>query len=484
MVNEAPPRKGKDDGGVRASERRPSVTKTATTAALNQHLEVAVEEAEKSLLRGQHRRALKDANRCLVFALSQHHQQQQQQAVSSDDSAEEDCFRVEAPLFFPLVFDETPGQQHPLCICIDFMPSDCVDRAAAVALQSWYEVSQRITMDAPVVHESHLRLLQPFWRVYGCVRQNDSASFFEAPARSCSLELAVVLVQFCRATSHVREAAELALATLDRVLSSGDPHCYRLLREQLSLIQELLAYLLCDLMPHAVDEGTVEAALGRLSEPSSPAREEREPAPSSVDAWRLSDSFNPRAARTIVRFLQNPPVHWPDEIQGSLESCLQQLEDNLAKFQQDTQCGSEDRSSSAHAADRADPWDGSSALTKSESALLDHLAPPARVPVSGVRDAASGRFERLPTLGWDAAAAFRLGLFRLAYVARVAAIEPLVLSQRRWSNRGTVAVSVWAVWMAWRERGRFSRGARLALRLLLKPLREIVDAIIPNNQRR
>jgi hypothetical protein len=462
-------------------------------------LEVAVEEAEKSLLRGQYRRALKDANRCLVFALSQHQKHQQEEASSlRDDEADDDddCFRVEAPLYFPFVFDDdnnTRRQQQPLYICIDFLRSDAVDRAAAVALQSWYEVSQRITMDAPVVQESHLRLLQPFWKVYGCStsHQKDSATLLTTPARSCSLELAVVLVQFCRATAHVRESIELALVTLDHVLSSsGDAHYfYRLLREeqQFPLIHELLSYLLCNLMPYMDDERTVEAALKRLSEPSSirdGAKEEQKTQASLVKAWTLSDRFNPNAARIVARFLHNPPIHWPDEIQDALESFRQQLEEKLAAFQQDHCCrrgSEEERISSAFATDRAvNIWDRSLLSAATETDLLAPLA----VPMSGVRDAASGRFERLPTLGWDATTSFRLGLFRLAYVTRIAFIEPLVLSQKRWSNRGTLAVSVWALCMAWKERGRFYRGTKLALRLVLKPLREILDAIIPNHQRR
>lgn len=485
-----------DDDAKKGRARRQS-------SAIDQHLEVAVEEAEKSLLQGNFRQALKDANRCLVFATrpssavsgcegpSDGNKRHQFETKPSADFGGQEEACVRAPFYFPFVFDHDDDDDVPqrrqrqhdrpitLSIRIDAQPSDQVDRAAAVALQSWYEVSKRIS-DSPVVQESHLRLLQPFWRAYAAFDDDrDGPAPGRSTPRACSLELVVVLIQFCRATFHVRESVELALATLHHVLSSEDAN--QLLVRQWHHIQELLVYLLCRLLPYSVNERAVELALARLSEPvprEAAADEKgtirRSCAAAAADDydvddydWRLSDHTNATAVRILVRFLENPPVHWPEACKGPLEACREQLEAELV----------------LHPPDHDDPSGPASASTHPLSTLS--VALPA-VAVNGVRDAASGRFEGLPTLGSDANGA-RLWLCRLAYLAKVAVVEPFALSHQRWSNRGALAVALWALWAAWRRRGNFYRSSKLALRAVLQPIREIIDAItspIPPSRRR
>jgi hypothetical protein len=455
-------------------------------SSMDQHLEVAVEEAEKSLLQGRFRQALKDANRCLVFATNEPlpsandgYKGRQWSTKTSDGGEMEDGICVRAPFYFPFVFDSVPPnhprtdppQRNTLCIRIDAQPSDQVDRAAAVALQAWYEVSRRIS-ESPVVQESHLRLLQPFWRTYSTFEDGMDGPRAAGPSpRSCSLELVVVLVQFCRATFHVREAVELALATLHHVLSSEDAH--RLLDGQWHHIQELLVYLFCRLLPHSADARDVELALARLSGPvlreaDEPDERRRRIHLQNGDGWRLADHTNLDAIRILVRFLESPPVHWPEQCQGPLEVCREQLEAELARHPPP---------------DRTNP----TSLPSSSLNTLSVALP--AVPVNGTRDAASGQFEGLPTLGWDANGA-RLWLCRLSYLAKVAVVEPLALSHQRWSNRGVLAVSLWAFWAAWRRRAKLYRSSKLALRAALQPLREIIEAItatqstIPRTTRR
>jgi hypothetical protein len=452
------------------------------SSAIDQHLEVAVEEAEKSLLQGQFRQALKDANRCLVYAATTNPvaaaaadgKGHQRTSTTSDDDRdmEEDGLCVRAPFYFPFVFDNDPRQPHhdrrphTLCIRIDARPSDQVDRAAAVVLQSWYELSQRISEDSPVVQESHLRLLQPFWRAYASLDEQDRNGPARSSPRSCSLELVVVLVQFCRATFHVRESVELAMATLHHVLSSEDSH--QLLARQWHHIQELLVCLFCRLLPYSVNDRSVELALTRLSEPvpceaaaAADDAQGRNRRP-HADDWILSDRANARAIRILVRFLENPPVHWPEECHGPLEVCREQLEAELAR----------------HPPDPRDDPPSNFASTHALNTTLSVALP--AVPVNGIRDAASGQFEGLPTLGWDANGA-KLWLCRLSYLAKVAVVEPFAWSNQRWSNRGVLAVSLWAFWAAWRRRARFYRISRLALRAVLQPIRDIIEALVSSS---
>jgi hypothetical protein len=450
------------------------------SSAIDEHLEVAVEEAEKSLLQGQFRQALKDANRCLVYATTTNPvaaaaaadgkgHQRTTKTSDNDSEMEEDGLCVRAPFYFPFVFDDVPHHDRrprTLCIRIDARPSDQVDRAAAVVLQSWYELSQRISEDSPVVQESHLRLLQPFWRAYATIDDDRNGPSHSSP-RSCSLELVVVLVQFCRATFHVRESVELAMATLHHVLSSEDSH--QLLARQWHHIHELLVYLFCRLLPYSVNDRSVELALTRLSEPvpceAADDAQGRNPRP-HADDWILSDRTNARAIRILVRFLENPPVHWPEECQGPLEVCREQLEAELARHPPDPR----DELPSKSFATSTTNCHPLNALTVSLPA----------VPVNGIRDAASGQFEGLPTLGWDANGA-KLWLCRLSYLAKVAVVEPFALSNQRWSNRGVLAVSLWAFWAAWRRRAKFYRASRLALRAVLQPIREIIEALVTSS---
>ena len=396
-----------------------------SNSALDQHLEVAVEAAEHAFLRGEYRRALKDANRCLVYATTP-----RPSSVKGMELIEEDCFRVSAPLHFPLVFEDN----HPFYIRIDSKSSDLTDRAAAVALQCWYELSQKIS-DSPVVRDSHLTLLQPFWKAY---------SADDANGRSFSVELVMVLIRFFQATNHVHEAYELSLATLDHLLSSSEISSCSFLRDQRHLVQELVSHLFLDMMPYSATAIPVSAALRRLS-----VRETQKDAPSDV-VWQPSKRLNDTAARMVLRFLQNPPVHWPEESKIMLEACQLRLDEELLRHGND--------SPQDHALEN----------------LLE--GPSTIVAVSGLRES-SGAYSILPTLGWDGS--IEHWLRRVLYLSRVCVVEALALSERRWENRGKLTLSIWTFWMAWKQRKGMFRISKKVILFLIKPLQEIVEALLP-----
>lgn len=374
-------------------QRSPSST---ASSPIDQHLEIAVDEAEKWFVSGDFRQALKQANRCLTFAASA-----PISPIYSDDD------RVETSLSFPFI-------DQAMFLRIDLQAAaDLTDRAAAIALQSWYELFQQASGSERARGYPYL---EPFYQAYS-----------NSPHRACSLELALVVAQFCSVTKHAPAAVELACVTLYHLFAADEV----VLREQHETAHELLLLLFATL-PYAGKAEAVSQSLSRFFEPTWP---------SSHFHYDFNDLDTPHksSVRAAIRFIDNPPIHWPEKM--SLHECRKELE-----------------------AIAEEALDGS----------FDEQDLAAVVPMS------SSRLSSLPTLGWDGSG--EQWLRRFLYLARVSIVEPLVWSEDRWENRGKAAVALWTCWMAWRRRRGVYRGSKYAVYLLLKPVREIVEALVPKRR--
>jgi len=339
--------------------------------------------------------------------------------------------------------------------------SDLTDRAAAIALQSWYELSKleeeqsvgggdrstRNSTDAAAAY----RFLQPFWTAYSA----------ETSHRSCSLELAFVLVQFCCAIGRVHEAIELAAATLHRVFGLRELTCYggsnddaqRDRQQQDDVLREYLVFVICETLPYCSDAEAVSAALRQFKEPNwTPSAEWED----DDFRWELSPLASVDSTRAVLGFLEHPPIHWPDEFKSVLGDCQERLDRLLNKTLLLTDSS---RSSSVSPTNR-----------EHQSLVMGSL------PMSAAREGRTGRYSLLPTLGWDGGV--RHWLQRVVYLTRICIVNPLILSERRWENSGKAALTVWSFWVAWRQRTRIYRGSTKALKFFLKPLLEIIEALI------
>lgn len=317
---------------------------------------------------------------------------------------------------------------------------DPIDRVAAIILQSWFELSKLATSDA--VLQQGQSYLQPFFTTYS--------------HRPCSLELMLVLVQFLRAIGRTHDAMELASETLFHVFSEYNESMSYLKRDLLEIVRELLMFLFRN-APFCIDEKVVQQGLRRFSQPTWATMQD------SI-AWRVSSLQEPTSASVsaCLSFLDNPPLHWPDECKEFMDECRTYLEG----LPVDTTTAS-----TAVTVNTNDTESSESRSSNHESSSSPH----AMIPMTDVVREPSGRFAFLPTLGCDGSV--NQWLRRVIHVVRVVVADPLLVEdEQRWPNRMKAALTVWSLWMAWRQRRRVKQAAS---NLLWKPVQEILEALVP-----
>lgn len=395
-------------------------------------MDLAVQEAEKLFISGHFQRSLTQANRCLAFASkveqdasvistencssSGEFTSAADYSILTDDSSDNYSFRLKLPLNFPY-----RRSKALMCIRVDLTKApggtDWTERAAAVALQSWYELSKKADTEKEKLQG--YQFLEPFLKAYSTKETHSSC---------CSLELTLVFIDFCYATGHVHESLELAFATIYQIFCCTESSL--IINEQRDIVREFLMFLFRSLA-YSADSRHVQDGLHRFYEPEWSAVSHQ---------WTILTQINPNSTREVIRFLNDTPIHWPDDCKSALEECRVDLEQLLEE---------------AHVED--DSFD----LTR------------AIVPMIGRREMGYS----LPTLGWDGS--YEHYFRRIMHLVRVCVMEPLVLSENKWQNRGNAAVIVWSLWIAWRRRRLVSKGYTKALSYLLKPIKEILEAVLP-----
>ena len=215
------------------------------------------------------------------------------------------------------------------------------------------------------------------------------------------------------------------------------------LKEELrEVVRELLIFLFQN-VPYNTNEVIVKEGLRRFSQPKWTTL-------SGNGKWTLSTMVLPSTASisACISFLDNPPLHWPDECKDLMDDCRSKLEDMYLDLQ---------HSPSLSISSSSDSSDSGSTM----------------VPMTTVREA-SGKYAILPTLGFDGSLD---QWFRHAvHVVRVMIADPVLVSEQRWLNRTKVAFTIWSIWVAWRRRRRVKH---LVSQAVWKPLQELVEALVP-----
>ncbi|GKY96014.1 hypothetical protein MPSEU_000561900 [Mayamaea pseudoterrestris] len=375
------------------------------------------ESAIDAFVEGSFQRALKLANESLEHLATTSPQQ------SSWDNDHAECIVLQTCL---KLNDST---NYRFMLQRKSLGPDPIDRLAAVILQSWYEISKQASSDLDLRQgQAHL---ETFFKTYS--------------SRPCSLELMLVLIQFLRATDRSHEAIELASETLFHVFAEHNESMFFFLKEELrEVVRELLVFLFQN-MPYSIHETMIENGLRRFSQPTWKAF-----GTGINEQWTLSTVTAPSSPTisACISFLDNPPLHWPDECKDLMEDCRGSLEEmQRLDLQQ-----SESLSSSS-----------------SDSAESHQLS----MPMKGSREA-SGAYAILPTLGFDGS--LRQWLRHAVHVVRVMLVDPVMVSEQRLLNRTKVALSIWTLYVAWRRR----RRVKLVLsEAVWKPMQEILDAVVP-----
>ena len=369
------------------------------------------ESAIDAFVEGSFQSALKLANQCLQHLAIKH------QTSWTDHT---DCIVLQSSLRL------SGAEEYRFMLQKKSLGPDPIDRLAAVILQSWYEISKQASSDVDLQQgQAHL---ETFFKTYSC--------------RPCSLELMLVLIQFLRATDRAHEAIELASETLFHVFAEHNEAMFFLKEELREVVRELLIFLFQN-VPYNTNEVIVKEGLRRFSQPKWTTL-------SGNGKWTLSTMVLPSTASisACISFLDNPPLHWPDECKDLMDDCRSKLEDMYLDLQ---------HSPSLSISSSSDSSDSGSTM----------------VPMTTVREA-SGKYAILPTLGFDGS--FDQWFRHAVHVVRVMIADPVLVSEQRWLNRTKVAFTIWSIWVAWRRRRRVKH---LVSQAVWKPLQELVEALVP-----
>jgi hypothetical protein len=418
-----------------------AINRAVVVPSNNLHRDVAdnlIEDSEQAFVEGSFRQALQLANTCL--------EGESQSETNRHRYGETDATIKRIALQTPIELSFDANIQR-LWITIDLnSPKDTarVDRAAAVALQSWYEISQKAGSQQEQARG--YRFLLPFLNEYTTNHQTQDRSH----CRAFSPELMVIFVQFCHATEHFHVAVELCSELVHSLLSFTSNGERPLMdAHQHKYFQEIVMLLLTRLLPFCDDPKAVTDLGKRLVRTDGASSTEWT---LTSTKWSASSEPSVGSVKGILALLDDDErlSHWSEWLDRTIAECRTHLEillQDLEDFDDD-----DDKTflEGPHSQDKV---------------MEDSLV------VNG-----QGTLPPEDFMSWQD-----------LWVARVVRFVRVRVRESMNDPRGsaTVAVTILTIWMAWRHRRRLIAGgtirtsASVALRTILRPLLEIVDALMP-----
>ena len=382
------------------------------TASLDHHDRVeavfSVRDAERSFIERDFRQALHISNQILRDDFGK-------PSTSDPDVCQQLSTRV--------CFQFDPSHSNrTLRVDLGSKPSP-TDQAAAIALQSWYEITkQKKPLDQGLDH------LRPFLDHY--------------QLHPMPLDVMIIFLQFCQAHHHVAEATAITLELLIyRFHNDG-----RIDESWNDSYGELFENLLTCLLPRFDDHDFVRYHLQGLFQRTDTAF------PPSLESLSISLSQTPnlQTMNAILSLLQElPPTQ--DENKDKFSRWSTYIESSK-NFLQDA---IEREKSAATSLDSA-----------SSTKASDSEPSPSTVTASS----------RQPQGTRSLWAATR----RQWYAVVASWTRTLVDDPHKWEYRGTLAFSLAMMLLAWRKKRRLARISKGMATLLLSPVSELVEALVPS----
>jgi hypothetical protein len=419
-----------------------AIDRAVVVPSYNLHGDVAeklIEDSEQAFVEGSFRQALQLANACLEGegkSETDRHRYRNKDAPAG---------RIALQTPIELSFE---GNLHRRQITIDLnSPKDTsrVDRAAAVALQSWFEISQKAGSQQEQARG--YRFLLPFLNLYTTNHQTQDRNH----CRSFSSELMVIFIQFCHATEHFHMAVELCSELVHSLLSfTGNGERPLLDTHQRKYFQEIVMLLLTRLLPFCGNPKAVTDLGKRLVRTDNASSTEWTLTSTKWSAYSVPSAGS---LKGILALIDNDErlSRWPEWLHGTIAECRTHLEillQDLEDFDDD-----DDKAflEGPHSQD---------------GVIEDSLV------VNGQGTASPEDF-----MSWQD-----------SWVARVVRFVRVRVRESMNDPRGraTAAVTILTLWMAWRHRrrlvanGSIQTTASVAIRMVLRPLLEIVDALMPS----
>lgn len=419
---------------------------------------VLIEAAEAHFLSGDFQKSLLASNQLLS-------------KITPEGSLDNGAFSSVFPLKSQLCLSIDPNQQERRIGILVPHPDttngppklSLVERAATVALQSWYEIANDAGSRRPdqsTAEQGYTHLL-PFFRVYTCVSpsvpknhiptngsSHEDALALAMDCRPMPLELAVVFIQFLQSgvCGHSREAVELGGEILFRVAAKSHPG-----RQIRVVLEELYCLLMVEILPLCASPGTVVAFLKRFLQHG--------------EAWKPSkDEFLIRKQPSsdvvvlILSFLNSAPPRWSHQRFPSKEcvdGCRSSLREMLKLVEMQRR--------------------------RRQAASEKSLESPSRSHLTFLEN------EEVVTPNREALSGTSPGPDPLVLKNKIVSSEGALLKASRgfralvWKfngNWGGLAFLLVMALFAWKRRHRTASVSAAAFRLFLAPFREVVDALI------
>lgn len=419
-----------------------AIDQAVVVPSRNLHIDVAdnlIKDSEQAFVEGSFRRALKLANTCLE---GEGQSETDRHRYGNTDAAGRIALQTPIELSF-----EAKVLRRWIQINLN-SPKETsrVDRAAAIALQSWYEISQKAGSQQEQARGS--RFLLPFLNKYTIDHQiQDRRS-----CRSFSPELMVIFVQFCDATQHFHLSVELCSELVHSLLSfTGNGERPLMDAHQQIYFQEIVVLLLTRLMPFCDNPKAVTNLGKRLVTDDASSTEWT----LTSTKWYACSVPSAGSVRGVLALLDNDESlsRWPEWLHGTIAECRTNLEILLQDLE---------------AFDDDDDKAFLEGPHSQDGVIEDSLV------VNGQGTAPPEDF-----MSWQDS-----WVARVVHFVRVRVRE----SMNDHRGRATAAVTILTLWMAWRHRrrlvatGTIHSTASGAVRTILRPLLEIVDALMPSKR--
>jgi hypothetical protein len=417
-----------------------AIDRAVVVPSSNLHRDVAdtlIKDSEQAFVEGSFRQALQLANACL--------EGEGQSETDRYGNTEATAGRIALQTPIELSF-EANVQQRWITINLNSLKDTTrVDRAAAVALQSWYEISQKAGSQEEQARG--YRFLLPFLNNYTANHQTQGRNH----CRSFPPELMVIFVQFCHATKQFDLSVELCSELVHSLLSfTGNSERQLLDIHQQKYFQEIVILLLTRLLPLCDDPKAVMNLGKRLVTDGASSIKWT----STSTKWSARSVPNAGSAKGVLTILKDDErlSRWPDWLHGTIADCRTDLEILLQDLEDFDDDDNKAFLEGPHSQDRV-----------VEGSLM----------VSGQGAAPPENF-----MSWQDSWVSRFVRF-----VRVRVRE----SMNDHRGRATTAVTILTLWMAWRHRRRLiatgtSHTTASVVRTILRPLLEIVDALMPGEQ--
>jgi hypothetical protein len=278
---------------------------------------------EGAFLQGNFREALRLSNQQLREWWQHQPKNENQNPTVPKENSDGSILQLQTPIHLVFsseenVIDDSSNRQM---ISLHFDPADRIDRAAAIALQSWYEISKQPSKNSDT--NSH-RFLQPFMNVYTSMNH-----------KTMSLELYIVWLKFCLTVQKSSLITiELAGEVMHHIRWAKIPQLDTSESKAKDLISDLTLSLFTEWLPlyYGSETELMEDYFRRLQSSSTFAKN-TDSLPDCVQLTsRDTAIYMKKAIQLCLQYCNTDDGNYPEWLQESFVHCRKTLQAHLREM--------------------------------------------------------------------------------------------------------------------------------------------------------